>query len=256
MDYTSQRVKFANNRGELLAGIVDSPQDGIVHYSALFSHCFTCTKDLKAIARISRYLVRYGISTLRFDFAGLGDSAGNFQETSFRTNQEDCLSAAQWCEQNIGAPKLLIGHSLGGAAMITVAPLIESARAVVNIASPANTVHLANYLASTNPEIELAGSGTVSIGNRPHVITRQMVDVLRNTELEKSIAKLTLPLLVMFSPADETLPFSHGKRMFELSGGPATFVTLDGADHLLVDNADDVPFVGDMIGVWSTRYCR
>ncbi len=255
MEYTSQRVKFENSRGEMLAGIVDAPRNEPARFAAMFSHCFTCTKDLKAIARISRHLVRYGISTLRFDFAGLGDSQGNFPETNFRTNVEDCLAAVKWCSANLSAPKLVIGHSLGGAAMLTAAPKIESVRAVVNIASPSNTAHLANFLSSTNPEIETTGSGTVSIGNRPHVITRQMIEVLRDVELEKTITALALPLLVMFSPEDETLPFSQGKQMFELAGGPTSFVNIDGADHLLVNQPDDVSFVGDVIGVWASRYC-
>lgn len=256
MEYQSQRFRFAGSRGQTLAGIVDAPRGQAPVYTALFAHCFTCTKDLKAIARISRNLVRHGIATLRFDFTGLGDSSGSFAETDFRSNVEDCLAAASWLGEQIAPPALLVGHSLGGAALLTAAQSIRSARAVVNIASPVRTGHLADFLARSNPQIEQEGVGLVTIGGRPHPITRRMVEVLRATDHEATVRGLRLPLLVAFSPEDETLPFLHAREMFGMAGGPVSFLTIDGADHLLVNQPEDVTWVADCIAVWAGRYCR
>ncbi len=255
MNYSSKRVHFDNGRGHQLAGIVDSPVAGPAQYSALFSHCFTCTKDLKAIARISRQLAGNGIETLRFDFTGLGGSGGEFAETDFLTTVADVTAASQWMAENLSAPSLLIGHSLGGAAMVVAASGIQSARCIVNIASPSTTAHLAGFLSRSSPEIESAGSGAVVIGGRPHTITRRMVGVLRDHDHRQALAGLTLPLLVMFSPADETLPFEQGREMFRLAGGPTSFISLDGADHLLVSRPEDLDYVSNCIALWSSRYC-
>ena len=179
----SQRVYFSNPRGQRLAGIIDLPGEqpsGI----ALFSHCFTCTKDLKAIVRVSRGLSRHGIAVLRFDFRGLGDSHGVFAESNFETNLEDIQSAVQWLGENYSPPQLLIGHSLGGAAMMASVAAIPSAKSLVTLAAPSDTKHLAEFLAKSNPQIEATGSGEVVIGGRSHQITTQLLASLRQQEMQ------------------------------------------------------------------------
>lgn len=255
MEYTSQRVWIPGGEGIRLAGITDLPTEVAPRFWAMFTHCFTCTKDLKAIARISRQLARRGIATLRFDFTGLGNSEGRFVETDFRTNVADCLAATRWMAEQPGGPRLLIGHSLGGAALTVAAPRIETARCLVTIASPADTGHLASFLARANPAILADGEGEVTIGGTAHRITRQMVKTLEETDLPLALRSLTLPLMILFPARDETLPVEHGRRAFELAGGPASFVAIDGADHLLVRNPQDPVFVADLIEVWSSRYC-
>lgn len=251
--HRSERVKFGNSRGIQLAGILEWPAATPAAF-ALFSHCFTCTKDLKAIVKISRQLAALGIAVLRFDFTGLGDSQGHFSDTTFADNLNDVQAAVEFLRNNYQAPQLLVGHSLGGAAMICSARHIPETRAVVNIASPASTQHLANFLARSAPEIESSGAGEVVIGGRRYVIRQAVLEQLRQVDLAAELAALTLPLLVVFSPQDETLPFQHGLEMFRHAGGPTSFLHLDGADHLLVNQPDDVIFVGNMIATWARRY--
>ncbi len=191
---------------------------------------------------------------LRFDFTGLGDSRGDFSRTTFQDNQDDLLAAADYLSQHHQPAELLIGHSLGGAAVLACADRLPAVNALVNIASPANTRHLADYLASTNPEIEQSGAGEVVIGGRSHLIRREMLHALRETDLPTTLRELRKPLLIFFSPLDETLPWRHGREMFELAGGPTSFITLDGADHLLVNQPGDTEFVARMIELWSRRF--
>ncbi len=250
----SQRVKFHNASGQVLAGILELPVSPSPRGFAVFSHCFTCTKDLKAIVRISRRLAEQGWGVLRYDFTGLGESTGDFSHTTFRDNVSDLLAAANFLAENYQAPQFLIGHSLGGAASVVAAPQIQSAAAVVNIASPANTQHLARFLSRTNPEIESLGAGTVVIGGRTHLIRQPMLQTLLEHDHPKHLRELSLPLLVMFSPDDETLPFEQGLEMFRLAGGPVSFVTIDGADHLLVNQTADIQFVADILNAWVSRF--
>lgn len=253
MQHRSERVRFPNQQGIDLAGILEWPS-GEAERFAIFAHCFTCGKDLKAIVRISRQLAALGTAVLRFDFTGLGDSRGDFSRTTFHDNQADLIAAVEFLTRHHRAPEWLIGHSLGGAAVLACADRVPSATALVNIASPANTRHLAEYLARTNPEIESRGAGEVVIGGRPHLIRREMLAALRETDLPAILRELELPLLIFFSPLDETLPWQHGREMFELAAGPTSFITLDGADHLLVNQPRDTPFVARMIDLWSRRF--
>lgn len=251
--HRSERVRFVNEHGVSLAGIIDWPLETPRAF-ALFAHCFTCTKDLKAIVKISRQLAKHGLAVLRFDFTGLGDSHGDFSQTTFEHNLADVRAAIAYLSSHHQPPQVLIGHSLGGAAMVCSAMDIPSARAVVNIASPSTTQHLARFLSQSDPRIEAEGAGQVTIGGRTYVIRRSLIEVLRQVDLPQRLAALTLPLLVIFSPRDETLPFQHGLDMFRLAGGPTSFLHLDGADHLLVNQPQDVVYVGDMIAAWAQRY--
>jgi putative redox protein len=249
----STRVRFENSRNILLSGIIDWPEDR-TEKLALFSHCFTCTKDLKAIARISRGLARKGIAVLRFDFTGLGDSKGSFSESNFETNTDDILSAVKFLNAEHIAPQLLIGHSLGGAAMISVAPQINSARAISTLASPSDTYHLAEFLSSQNPKIESEGEGEVTIGGRTYLMKAQLLESLRRQPMEERLSELKLPFLVFHSPEDETLAYRHATQMHQRAGGPTSIVTLDSSDHLLVKRSDDVEFVANILATWSARY--
>ena len=251
----SERVQFENASGIRLAGIIDWPaEDAPISAFAVFSHCFTCSKDLKAIVRISRGLAKHGIAVLRFDFTGLGDSKGNFSETNFDNNLADVDAAVSFLERNHQAPTILIGHSLGGAAMMVKSRQIPSARVLVTIASPSTTEHLANFLSTTNPKIESEGEGVVEIGGRHWTMRKQLIENLRSLNLPAEIEQISIPHLIMHPPEDETLPYWHAEELFRMTGGPKSMVTLVGSDHLLVKNKEDVAFVAELINLWATRY--
>ena len=253
MKRRSERVTFENKRGQRLSGILEFPDENPVAFG-LFSHCFTCTKDLKAIVRISRRLAELGIAVLRFDFTGLGNSQGDFSETNFDTNCQDVVAAHDFLAQHHHPPQLLIGHSLGGAAMIQMAQQMESARALVTIASPSTTQHLADYLALSNPAIEDQGQGEVTIGGQSYLLKKQLIENLRQQDLPAALKQLTLPHLMFHPDADDTLPYWHAEKMFDLTGGPKSMITLDRSDHLLVDHPADAPFVADLTRLWFARY--
>ncbi|MGI9518878.1 MAG: alpha/beta hydrolase [Pirellulaceae bacterium] len=250
----SNRVTFDNGRGQQLAGIMEWPAESPPRAFALFSHCFTCTKDLKATVRVSRRLAEHGFCVLRYDFTGLADSQGDFSKTNFTTNCQDLLAAADFLNDQFEGPALLIGHSLGGTATAMMGNQVVSAKAITTIASPSSTHRLANYLAQTNPEIEEQGSGTVVIGGSQFTLKKQLLDDLRSYDIEKSMGELRLPMLMFHSPLDQTLPYSWGLKMFDSVNSPKSFITLDGSDHLLVNRPDDVNYVADLIEQWMGRY--
>lgn len=249
----SRKTYFENGEGTRLCGIIDSP-DGELKAAAVFAHCFTCTKDLKAIVKISRRLAEHGIAVLRFDFTGLGDSGGSFSDSNFDTCRQDMFAAANHMAQETQSPELLIGHSLGGAAAMTVASKIESVKAMVTIASPSSTIHLADFLSRTNPDIVEKGEGEVEIGGRTYLLKKQLIDNLRQQDLPSSLEQLTIAHLIFHPDEDETLPYWHAEKMFELTGGPKSMVTLDKSDHLLVTRRDDCDFVADLIDRWLQRF--
>jgi putative redox protein len=251
----SQRVFFENSDGIRLCGILEQNRLDNRAYS-IFSHCFTCTKDLKAIVRISRRLAENRIAVLRFDFAGLGESQGHFSDTNFDSNLRDIRAAVEFLIRNFQAPKLLIGHSLGGAAMMTLAEEIESAVALITIAAPSTTEHLIQHLVDAAPSVLTDGEGDVAIGNRTWRIKRQLLENLKQYDFPDVLRCLQKPHMIFHPAADQTLPYWHAEKMFELTGGPKSLVTLDGSDHLLVDRDDDADFVADMISLWSSRYLK
>lgn len=249
----SKRIKFDNGRGESLSGIMEWPAE-VPRAFAIFSHCFTCGKDLKATVRISRRLAEHGLCVLRYDFTGLGDSEGDFSQSNFTTNCLDVQAAARFLEVEHTSPALLVGHSLGGTASAITADKIESVRAVVTIASPGSTRRLAGFLSDSNPKIAAEGFGTVTIGGFSYLLRRQLLEDLQGYDIETGIGQLRKPILMFHSPADSTLPYSWGLRMFEAVTSPKSFVTLDGSDHLLADRPNDANYVADMIQGWSSRY--
>ncbi len=249
----SYRVSFPNHRGEELVGILDTNERP--RYFALFSHCFTCSKDLKAIVRISRVLAEGGVGVLRYDYTGLGDSHGDFQTTNFTTTCLDTVCAAQFLAREYEPPQLLVGHSLGGTASYQVADQIESVKALATIASPSCTTHLSDFLAASNPEIDSHGFGLVTIGNRPIPITAQLMQDLRSHDVPNRIKALAKPLMLFHSPEDETLPYRHSTNAFYWAQGQSSLITLPGSDHLLTNQPDDIALVGRTILAWADRFC-
>lgn len=250
----AERINFENHEGVSLAGIVDRP-DGESWLTAVLAHCFTCTKDLKAIVKISRALANVGITVLRFDFTGLGGSQGDFSESNFQTNIQDLDAAVHWMVEKEGSVDLLIGHSLGGAAVMASAMHLETVQGVVTLASPSDTVHLADVLDGLNPAIETKGVGDVVIGGITHTIKKQMLDSLRSFELQASIHGLKKPHLILHSPADKTVDYVHALQLLDWTGGPKSLITLNGSDHLLINRKGDPEDVAAMVGLWAQQWC-
>ncbi len=255
MKRKSTRVKFKNQGGETLIGVFERPVEHPIAH-AIFTHCFTCGKDLKAIVKLSRKLAEAGVAVLRFDFTGLNDSQGDFSETNLSSNIADVLSAVEYLRQNHEPPSLLIGHSLGGTAMTLAANRIESAKALVTIASPSSTQRLAGFLEASNPDIVNSGAGQFTIGGREFVLKQQLLDDLRSHDIESALAELRVPILMYHSPDDKTLPYDWGLKMFNAARGVKNFITLDGADHLLTDQPEDLEFVAETLLSWGKRYLQ
>lgn len=251
----SQRVNFDNEKGIKLSGIVDLPDPSRHPDPAffLYAHCFTCTKDLKATVKICRRLNEQGFAILRFDFTGLGGSGGKFSDTTFLDNCTDTLAAAAFLNKDYSGPRFLMGHSLGGAALVSVANQIDSVLGIATLASPSNTHHLASFLSRTNPDIEATGSGNVTIGGREYVMTQKMLDVLRQTEIKTVLEQQKIPHIIFHSPTDDTLAIEHAMDMLKWAAGSSTFVNLDNADHLLVDRPQDCAYVADVTALWANR---
>lgn len=249
----SQRFFVPNQRGDRLAVIIELPSEEPKLFG-IFSHCFTCSKDLKAIVKISRLLAQTGIAVARFDFTGLGDSTGDFSESNFESNMADILTVTDWLSHNYQPPRLLMGLSLGGAAMMAVANQIPSAGGIVTLAAPSCTRHLAEFLCIQSPEIESEGLGTVVIGGRRHIIKPQLLASLRQRDLEADIAAIRIHHLILHSPIDETLGFYHAENLFRMTGGIKSLVTLDGSDHLLMNREGELEFVAKLIELWAQRW--
>ena len=247
-----QNIRFTSNDGHDLAGILDFP-NGQTHAFALFAHCFTCSKNLKAVTNIAKSLNDAGIAVLRFDFTGLGESEGDFADTNFSSNVADLLAASSYLDKNHQAPSILIGHSLGGAAVLQAAPDIPSTTAVVTIGSPARPSHVTAMLEGDRAEIERAGQATVQLGGRPFVVKKQFLDDLEQHQLLESIGKLRKALLVMHSPLDNIVEVENASALFLNAKHPKSFVSLDKADHLLT-REEDSRYVGAVLAAWASRY--
>ena len=252
MSTPSRRVTFTGSLGTELAGRLDLPAGPPLAY-AIFAHCFTCSKDLFAAGRIAAELNRAGFAVLRFDFTGLGASAGDFAETDFSSNLDDLINAANWLRENHHAPQLLIGHSLGGAAVISVAADIPEVRAVATIGAPADVTHVLGLLSGAADEIERTGQGVIDIGGRPFTIGRSFIEGLARHSVEQRAATLGRALLVLHSPVDNVVGVDHAARLFQAARHPKSFVALDGADHLLT-RREDAEFAAQTIGTWARRY--
>ncbi len=248
-----QKLFFESKTGARLAARLDAPDDGEPGAYALFAHCFTCNKNYKAMAHISRALADAGIAVLRFDFAGLGESEGDFADTNFSSNVADLVAAARFLESEFEAPKILIGHSLGGAAVLQAAAGIPSSAAVVTIAAPSETSHLAQRLVRANPALEARGEAQVTIAGRSFTIKKRLLDDLEHTRMQATIRDLNRALLIIHSPQDQTVGINNAVEIFEAARHPKSFISLDGADHLL-SNPRDSLYVGSVIATWAKRY--
>lgn len=249
----SNKLSFKNQEGHELIARLDLPADGEILAYALFAHCFTCSKDLKAVRNISRSLNQEGIAVLRFDFAGLGESAGDFADTNFSSNVADLIEAAKHLERNYQAPQLLIGHSLGGAAVLMAAHLLPSVKAVATIGAPSEPEHVSHLVQDSLEEIEANGEAHVIIGGREFKVKKQFLDDLAQNQLEQRIANLKRALIVFHSPLDNTVGIDNAQKIFLAAKHPKSFVSLDNADHLL-SREEDSSYVGHMISAWASTY--
>ncbi len=248
----SQRIRFSNPQGDNLAGLLDLPAADTRAW-ALFAHCFTCSKNLKAATHLSRALNDHGIAVLRFDFTGLGQSEGDFAATSFSSNIDDLLAAVTYLEQHHEAPALLVGHSLGGTAMLAAASRIPSAVAVATIGSPAEPAHLHRLFSGSLEQLESSGSADVDLGGRVFRVKREMVDDLLAHDLSTDVAQLRKALLVMHAPLDATVEIDNASILFGAAKHPKSFLSLDDADHLL-SRPEDSRYAGRVLAAWASRY--
>lgn len=250
-----QKITFENANGELLSGRLELPPDRHPHNFALFAHCFTCTKNLSAVRNISRSLTDKGFGVLRFDFTGLGESDGDFADTNFGGNVEDLIAAASFLETNYKAPALIIGHSLGGAAAIFAGARLESVQAIAAIGAPSDPSHVTHLLQSRIEEIEQTGQAKVMLSGRPFTIKKQFLDDLKTHGLAQVVKSMRKALLIMHSPQDMTVEIKNAEQIYLAAHHPKSFVTLDGADHLLSRKEDSV-YAGNLIASWASRYLK
>jgi uncharacterized OsmC-like protein/alpha-beta hydrolase superfamily lysophospholipase len=248
----SERFQFAGSDGQELAAALDTP-DGPIRAYALFAHCFTCGKDVLAAKRIAVALAASGIAVLRFDFTGLGSSGGDFANSTFSSNLTDLVRAADHLRDTRKAPAILIGHSLGGAAILAVAAQIPEAKAVVTIAAPSDPAHVTGLFADRIEEIRKHGKTEVSLAGRPFTIKREFLDDVAQHGLMAHISSLRKALLIMHAPTDDTVGIDNATRIFAAAKHPKSFVSLADADHLL-SNRRDSSYVADVIAAWTSRY--
>lgn len=246
-------VRFSNSQGQMLAGRLDAPANGRPRAYALYAHCFTCGKDVRAAVNICRALAREGIAVLRFDFTGIGESAGVFADTTVSTMVSDIQAAAAYLEKNLEAPKILVGHSLGGSAILEAAHLIPSSVAVATIAAPANPEHVAGLLGAARETIELEGEADVVLVGRKFHFKKAFLDDLGTHPWRDTLRSLRRALLVFHSPADKTVNISNAADIFTAALHPKSFVSLNEADHLLTKEADS-EYVGLILGAWASKY--
>lgn len=251
----SSRITFPNEQGQQLAARLELPANRHPHAYALFAHCFTCSKNLMAVRNISRALNQSGVAVLRFDFTGLGDSEGDFADTNFSSNVEDLLAAAAFLAEHHQAPSLLIGHSLGGAAVLNAADRIPSARAVVTIGAPFEPAHVKKLIQTAEEEIHENGEAEVSIGGRNFRIREQFLRDIQSVGQAEKIAQLDKALLILHSPQDRIVSVENAAQIYHQARHPKSFISLDGADHLLSDKEDSY-YAGEVIGAWVKRYLR
>lgn len=248
----STRTDFPGADGQSLSARLDSPAGPIKAY-ALFAHCFTCTKDVFAASRIAQGLAGQGIAVLRFDFTGLGASEGDFANTNFSSNVQDLVAAADYMRAHLQAPTLIVGHSLGGAAVLAAAGDIPELKAVVTVGAPSDPSHVTKLFDAHLDTIHADGQAVVQLAGRPFTITRQFLVDVAEQNLDEKTSHLHRALLVMHSPQDRTVDISNALHIFTAAKHPKSFVSLDGADHLLT-RKEDAEWAAGVIAAWSARY--
>ncbi len=243
---------FAGHDGQQLAARIDRP-DGDVRAWAVFAHCFTCSMDGRAASHVSRALARHGIGVLRFDFTGLGASEGDFADTHFSSNLADLHAAIGFLRTEYAAPRLLVGHSLGGAAVLAIAGQVPEVRAVATIGAPADPAHVVHQFEDEIDEIRADGEAEVRLGGRPFTIRREFLADVAAQDPDARIAALDAALLVMHSPVDRVVGIDQAAAIYARAKHPKSFIALDGADHLLTGR-EDAAWAASLIAAWSARY--
>ncbi|MFS4493469.1 alpha/beta fold hydrolase [Maribacter sp. 2308TA10-17] len=247
------KIAFKNKDGNTLSGRLELPIHRFAHNFVLFAHCFTCTKNLSAVRNISNALSAQGFGVLRFDFSGLGDSEGEFEDTNFSGNVEDLIAASDYLRENYSAPTLIVGHSLGGSASILAASKIDSIRVVATIGAPSSPVYVKRLIQNSLEEINASGKAIVNIGGSGFTIKKQFIDDIESNSLSTTINSLGKALLVLHSPHDNTVGINNAEEIYLSAKHPKSFVSLDGADHLLSRKEDSI-YVGNVIVGWASRY--
>lgn len=255
MTYSTEKATFMGGAGEMLAARLDIPtgSSGPVHAWALFAHCFTCTKDIKGASRLAGALTRHGIAVLRFDFTGIGSSEGEFANTTFTSNIHDLVAAAGWLREHHQAPGIIIGHSLGGAAVLAAAHKVPECKAVATIGAPADPAHVTCHFGAAIEAIKETGTGEINVGGGSFTITQQFLDDINAHNMNKAIRDLDRALLILHSPYDATVGVENAERIFLAAKHPKSFVSLDDADHLM-HGPDDAAYVAGVIAAWAGRY--
>lgn len=252
MMIVSDKVSFPGAGGTMLAARFDRPS-GPARATAIFAHCFTCSKNSHAASRIARALAEQGVATLRFDFTGLGGSGGDFGNAGFSSNIDDLVAAAAFLRERGQAPRLLIGHSFGGAAVLAAAERIPETKAIATIAAPSEPDHIRRLFVDAASEIEAKGSAPVSIAGRSFTITKGFLDDIGGHRLTDAIGRLKRALLVFHAPTDDTVGIDNATRIFVAARHPKSFVSLAGADHLLT-KAEDAGYVASVLAAWAVHY--
>jgi uncharacterized OsmC-like protein/fermentation-respiration switch protein FrsA (DUF1100 family) len=252
MAVRSESVNFTGALGDSLAARIDRPI-GPTRGFALFAHCFTCSKDLAAARRIADGLAERGIAVMRFDFTGLGHSDGEFANTTFASNIEDLVAAADWMRDELEAPTILIGHSLGGAAVLAAAEQIPEAKGGATIGAPADPGHVVHNFGDRIAEIERDGEAEVVLGGRPFRVRKEFLDALKDRGLEATVGRLRRDLLIFHAPLDQTVGIENAGKLFAAARHPKSFVSLDQADHLLTRIAD-AAYVAAVLSGWAERF--
>jgi pimeloyl-ACP methyl ester carboxylesterase len=249
----SIKIRFEGSRGTMLTALLDLPDEGTPKAYAVFAHCFTCTKDYKSIFNIGKVLAQEGWGVMRFDFTGLGESAGSFADTNFSSNVEDLVLASSYLDDNYQAPVMLMGHSLGGAAALKASQRVPSAKALVTIAAPFEPAALMRHFEDRLDEIERAGQARVLVSGRPFTIKKQLIEDLERNRPRDYLPSLRAALLVMHSPQDHVVSVENAERIFAAAPQPKSFVALEGAHHLLL-REEDARYAGAIIARWAERY--
>mgnify|MGYP002635670177 CR=1 FL=1 len=250
-----ERVEFSNQEGRQLSAIIDFPSDRHPHSFVLFAHCFTCNKNFTAVRNIARALTTQGFGVMRFDFTGLGESEGEFATTNFSSNVSDLVCAADYLSIHHKAPTLLIGHSLGGSAAIVAGSQIDSIRAISTIGAPSDPAHVRQLIQSGVGAIEAEGEAEINIGGRPFIIRQQFLEDIAAQKLTAILKDLRKPIMVLHSPQDTIVGIENAAEIYKSAWHPKSFISLDGADHLL-SNSRDSRYAGQMIATWAMKYAE
>jgi esterase/lipase len=247
------KITFQGALGDTLSARLDAPLDEPKAY-ILFAHCFTCGKDLSTINRVARELNELGLALFRFDFTGLGVSKGDFANTNFSSNVDDLIAAANYMKEHLQAPQILMGHSLGGTAVLAAANRLPEVKAIATIGAPFDATHVTHNFSASVQEIEEKGIATVQLSGRSFTIKKQFLDDLDQHKMHNAIKQLKRALLVMHSPTDDMVGIENAKLIYDAAKHPKSFVSLDTADHLLMKNSEDGIYIARLLAAWASRY--